>query len=182
MIYGGDLMSNFAGSIKHGDTEMTRGVVLSKISKLIEKEPSLLIKALKDSGVKVSEKATKIELIDKSVEGLHNSEKFRTELAKSLVSGSPKFSNAVGDGSGVSTPNVTVGADPISAIAGAIGSIFSFGSSIKQGKDQKEADKRALQMQLLQGDTKKTNWLPVVIISGVLLIGGVVAYVSLRKK
>jgi hypothetical protein len=167
MIYGGDLMSNFVGSIKHGDTEMTRGVILSKISKLIEKEPSLLIKALKDSGVKVSEKATKSELIDKSVESLYSTNNFKYEFSKLLIGNNGEYSNAL---------------DPVTAIAEATGKVFGFFGSRQDRKASEEADKRALQMQLLQGDTNKTNWLPIVIISGVLLIGGVVAYVSLRKK
>ena len=37
-------------------------------------------------------------------------------------------------------------------------------------------------MQLLEGDEKKTNWLPIVIIGGVLAIGGMVAYITLKKK
>ena len=178
MIYGGDLMSNFAGSMKHEDSEMTKDVILSKVSKLIEQEPNKLIKALKDSDVSIEESTSVVNLIDKTIDSLYSNEKFRGEIAKLFIISSPKFSNI----DGVSTPDVTVGSDPVSAIAGAIGSIFSFGTSIKQSKTQEESDKRRLQMQLLQGDEKKTNWLPIVIIGGVLLIGGIVAFISLRGK
>lgn len=165
MIYGGDLMSNFAGSVQSGDAKMTKGVIISKLAKVIENEPKELIKALKESGVSIDEKTSISNLIDKSVSSLYENEKFREEVAKLLVS---DYSNAGG---------IVVG-----AVSETLGQVFGMINSSQDRKAQEEADKRALQMQLLEGDEKKTNWLPIVIIGGVLVIGGMVAYITLKKK
>jgi hypothetical protein len=165
MIYGGDLMSNFAGSVQSGDAKMTKSVIISKLAKVIENEPKELINALKESGVSIDEKTSVSNLIDKSISSLYENEKFREEVAKLLVS---DYSNAAG---------LVVG-----AVSETLGQVFGMINSSQDRKAQEESDKRRLQMQLLQGDDKKTNWLPIVIISGVLLIGGIVAYVSLKKK
>lgn len=195
MIYGGNLMSNFEGSVLSQDKSMTKDILLSEIYKILDKKPSVLIDALNESGIKTSNSISKESLVDKVVDALYDSEKFRSNLAKVISNG---YSNADGNFLGkvkgafskttsdtdtdTDSPSVNVGASPIGAIAGAIGSVFSFGASIKQGKNQKEADKQQLRMALLGGESKKTNWLPIVIIGGVLLIGGIVAFVSLRKK
>jgi len=202
MIYGGNLMSNFSGGVISNDIEMTKDVVLSKIYHLIDKEPNELISSLKISGVKISDTASKRELIDKSIDALYSNKLFQREVSKHIAVTSPKFSNGSGDlmgklsglfggggdseggsgGGGSTTPQVTVGADPISAIAGAIGSIFSFASAKTNKNAQKDADKNKLIQSLLQDQEKKTNWLPIVIIGGVLLIGGAIAFVTLRGK
>jgi len=198
-------MSNFAGSVKYGDSEMAKGVILSRLSKLIEKEPKTVIKSLRDSGVKVSDNASKIDLIDKSVEALYDNKRFRVEVSSDLLKSSEQYSNSSGSfdfssisnlfGGGDGTDPASIGVDTalkvggggasggiVGAIAGAVDSIFGTVGKFKDAKNQKEADKRALQLQLLADEKKKTNWLPVIIISGVLLIGGVVAFVSLRNK
>ena len=186
MIYGGNLMSNFAGSIITGDSDMTKGVVLTQIYRLIDKDPKTLIKALKDSGVSIDEKTSVANLIDKSVDSLYENEKFKIELAKVLsVEG---YSNGDGDAIEAGTDAISkIGGGGatggvVGAIAGAIDSIFGTVGKFKQAKADKDSDKRALQAMLLQGGEKKTNWLPVIIIGGVLLIGGIVAFVSLRNK
>lgn len=166
MIYGGDLMSNFAGSVRSGDAKMTKGVIISKLAKVIENEPKELIKALKESGVSIDDKTSVSNLIDKSISSLYENEKFREEVAKLLVS---DYSNVAG--------GVVVG-----AVSETLGQVFGMINSSQDRKAQEEADKRALQMQLLEGEEKKTNWLPIVIIGGVLVIGGMVAYITLKKK
>jgi len=205
-------MSNFSGGVISNDIEMTKDVVLSKIYHLIDKEPNELISSLKISGVKISDTASKRELIDKSIDALYSNKTFQREVSKHIAVTSPKFingtvttpefSNGSGDimeklsglfggggsggeggssgGGGSTMPQVTVGADPISAIAGAIGSIFSFASAKTNKNAQKDADKNKLIQSLLQDDDKKTNWLPIVIIGGVLLIGGAIAFITLR--
>lgn len=204
MIYGGDLMSNFAGSIMAKDYEMTKDVVLSKLHRLIKDDKVNLISALKDSGVSIKENPSDLELIDESVDALFDNKKFQRNFAYLIASESSNFSNGSGNfdfsqissifgggssgsstspsSSGSTKPNVTVGADPVSAIAGAIGSIFSFASAKTNKNTQKDLAKQQLIGQLLQDEKKKTNWLPIVIIGGVLTIGGIIAIITLRKK
>jgi fructose-1,6-bisphosphatase/sedoheptulose 1,7-bisphosphatase-like protein len=201
MIYGGNMMSNFSGGILSNDKDMTKDVVLSEVHKILDKSPEVLIETLNSSGQAVSKNVSKKDLVHLTVENLYENPKFRENISALIIAGNEtNYYNSDGDvmdklkglfnkggggadaGSGGSAPKVTVGADPISAIAGAIGSIFSFAQSGKDRKAAKEADKRKLQVALLGGDDKKTNWLPIVLIGGILLIGGAVAYVSLKNK
>ena len=85
-----------------------------------------------------------------------------------------EFSNAKGGAKGG-------GADPISAISNAVSSIFNFATSSKNLKSE-EAKAKAAMYSKIFGKEQKRNWMPIIIISGVLLIGGVVAYMSLKKK
>lgn len=202
MIYGGNMMSNFSGGILSNDRDMTKDVVLSEVHKILDKSPEVLIETLNSSGQAVSKNVSKKDLVHLTVENLYDNPKFRENISALIIAGNEtNYNNAdgavmdklkglfskggggadTGSGGG-SAPKVTVGADPISAIAGAIGSIFSFAQSGKDRKAAKEADKRKLQLSLLGEDNKKTNWLPIVLIGGILLIGGAVAYVSLKNK
>lgn len=203
MIYGGDMMSNFAGSMFAKDKNMTKDVILSEVHKLIDKNPDVLIATLKESDVKVKDRYSKKELISLTVENLYDNDKFRMNVSKLIGGGySSNYSSADGkfidklkgifggsdststdaksDGNSTA-PKVNIGADPISAIANAVGSIFGTVGKFKEAKTQKEADKQKLIQSMLDDSNKKRNYLPIVIISGVLLIGGLVAYVSLRK-
>jgi hypothetical protein len=200
MIYGGNMMSNFSGGVLSKDRDMTKDVVLSEIHKILDKSPEVLIEALNSSGQAVSKNVSKKDLVHLTVENLYENPKFRDNISALIIEGNEtNYNNADGaimdklkgffskggaddSSGGASAPKVTVGADPISAIAGAIGSIFSFAQSGKDRKAAKESDKRKLQMSLLADDDKKTNWLPIVLIGGILLIGGAVAYVSLKNK
>lgn len=170
-------MSNFAGSVLSKDKEMTKDVVLSKLHRLIKDDKSLLIDALNKSGYSVKDNASEKQLVDKSIDALYDSKEFQKNF--SYIIASEGHSNI--DGSGSTTPQITVGSDAVSAIAGAVGSIFSFASAKTNKNAQKESDKNRMIAGLLQ-DEKKTNWLPIVIIGGVLLIGGAIAIITLRKK
>jgi len=194
------MMSNFSGGVLSKDRDMTKDVVLSEIHKILDKSPEVLIETLNSSGQAVSKNVSKKDLVHLTVENLYENPKFRDNISALIIEGNEtNYNNADGaimdklkgffskggadaSSGGASVPKVTVGADPISAIAGAIGSIFSFAQSGKDRKAAKESDKRKLQMSLLADDDKKTNWLPIVLIGGILLIGGAVAYVSLKNK
>jgi hypothetical protein len=204
MIYGGNMMSNFSGAVLSNDKDMTKDVVLSEVHKILDKSPEILIETLNKSGQAVSKNVSKRDLVHLTVENLYDNADFRNNISAVIIGGNEEgYNNADGalmsklqglfskggssdsgaSSGGGSAPQVTVGADPISAIAGAIGSVFSFAKSKGDAKAQKESDKRKLTMSLLSDDgSKKTNWLPIVLIGGILLIGGAVAYVSLKGK
>lgn len=79
--------------------------------------------------------------------------------------------------------------DPISAVAEGIGSIFGFGTTIagnigdkREAERQRELEKeRARQAAIAAGLNRKTDYLPYIVIGGVLLIGGFVVIISLKK-
>jgi hypothetical protein len=169
MIYGGNMMSNFSGAINSQDNDMAKDVLLSEIHKVLDKNPEVLIDALNNSGIATPSTISKRELIHKVVEALYESEKFRENVSKFVIEGNEQdSSNFVG--AIIATAGTTIGA------------IFKGVQNRNKTKAQKEADKKKLLASLLEDKPKKTNYLPIIIIGGVLLIGGIVAYVSLKEK
>lgn len=165
MIYGGNMMSNFSGAVNSQDNDMAKDVLLSEIHRILDKNPEILIQTLNDSGIATSSKISKRELIHKVVEAIYESEKFRANISKFIIQGNDEQNeNFVG------------------AIITSINTVFQGVQNRNQNKAQKEADKRKLAALLLEDKNKKTNYLPIVIIGGVLLIGGIVAYISLKNK
>jgi hypothetical protein len=169
MIYGGNMMSNFSGAINSQDNDMAKDVLLSEIHRVLDKNPEVLINALNNSEIATPSTISKRELIHKVVEALYESEKFRNNISQFVIEDNEQeSSNFVG---------------AIIAAAGTtVGAIFKGVQNKNQTKAQKEADKRKLTASLLEEKSKKTNYLPIILIGGVLLIGGIVAYVSLKQK
>jgi hypothetical protein len=163
------MMSNFSGAINSQDNDMAKDVLLSEIHKVLDKNPEVLIDALNNSGIATPSTISKRELIHKVVEALYESEKFRENVSKFVIEGNEQdSSNFVG--AIIATAGTTIGA------------IFKGVQNRNKTKAQKEADKKKLLASLLEDKPKKTNYLPIIIIGGVLLIGGIVAYVSLKQK
>jgi hypothetical protein len=168
MIYGGNMMSNFSGAINSQDNDMAKDVLLSEIHKVLDKNPEILIEALNNSEIATPSTISKRELIHKVVEALYESEKFRENVSKFVIEENESYNNVVG-----------------AIVAGsltAFNQIFKGVQNKNQTKAQKEADKNKLLASILEDKPKKTNYLPIIIISGVLLVGGIVAYVSLKQK
>ena len=70
----------------------------------------------------------------------------------------------------------------ITAVSGLTSSIFNY-SAANKGLKASEANARASMYEKIFGQQKSKSWvLPTVIIGGILIIGGIVAYVTLRKK
>lgn len=203
MIYGGDIMSNFSGSIMSNDKEMQKDILLSEIHKILHKNPKSLIEALKNSGVDVPSRISNKHLVHLVVEAVYENAKFRENIALLIAENqTSNFSNANGElvdkikaffqerkaskdsdssDSTDSKGGVAVGGGVVGAVAGAVNSIFGFAKSKSDAKAQKEADKQKLILALSE-DKKKSNLLPIIIIASVLLIGGAIAVVSLRSK
>lgn len=169
MIYGGNMMSNFSGAINSQDDDMAKDVLLSEIHKVLDKNPEVLINALNNSGIATPTTISKRELIHKVVEALYESEKFRDNISKFVIEGNEQESSNV-VGAIIATAGTTIGA------------IFKGVQNKNKNKAQREADKKKLLASVLEDKPKKTNYLPIIIIGGVLLIGGIVAYVSLKEK
>lgn len=200
MIYGGDIMSNFSGSIMSNDKEMQKDILLSEIHKILHKNPKSLIEALKNAGVDVPSRISNKHLVHLVVEAVYENAKFRENIALLIAENqTSNFSNANGElvnkikdffsksGEGSSsestdsTGGVAVGGGVVGAVAGAVNSIFGFAKSKADAKTQKEADRQKLLLSLSE-EKKKSNLMPIIIIASVLLIGGAIAVVSLRSK
>lgn len=199
MKYGGSFTKNFSSANGSNNMDYQKDVLLDEIARLIEFNKPIVISILKDSGHSISPKSSKKQVVDHVVKALYGSQQFRTDIAKEIAKANQhEFANAIGDwkifggaGKGTTTgggasgagqgATAQIGADPISAIAGAIGSIFSFASANQNKKAEEERTRQAMYDKLLNGGEEK-NWMPIIVVSGILLIGGIVAYFALRKK
>lgn len=186
MKFGGSFSKNWSSANGSGNTDFQKDVILDEVSRLIELDRPLVISALKESGYKISPKAKKKEVIDKTVSALYRSNQFRHDISKAIVSvNDPKQLNANGVESGSQAAASTAGsgaaAGVVGAVAGAISSIFQFGSSRQNAKAEEERTRQEIYDKLLT-ENEKTNYLPYIIIGGVLIIGGIVAFFALRNK
>jgi hypothetical protein len=83
------------------------------------------------------------------------------------------------------------GKEPISIIVGAIvGTVvgivdagFQWGSASKNAKASEEAAKAKIYAELFDKDKKKKNWwIPIAVLGGVLIAGGIVVFMTLKEK
>lgn len=187
MKFGGSFNSNWSNAIGSKNTDLQRDLILDEVGRLIETDRPAVISALKDSGYTISPSASKKEVINKTVSALYRSKQFKLDVAKAIAAGNdPKFANSNGsdlDKAKGLASGAAAGASGgvVGAIAGAIGAIFTFGSSRQNRKAEEERAKQELYNKLLT-DKEQTNWIPVIVIGGVILIGGIVAFFALRNN
>lgn len=190
MKFGGSFNKNWSSADGSGNTDFQKDVILDEVSRLIELDRPVVVSALKESGYKISPKAKKKEVIDKTVSALYRSNQFRHDIAKAIVSANdPKYANAGGSASGAGSGAGKVGGiDPVTAIANATSSLFGIFSSGFASREEKlrlqqeqERTKQQMYDKLLT-ENEKTNYLPYIVIGGVLIIGGIVAFFALRNK
>jgi hypothetical protein len=143
------------------------------ISNSIKHNKKAVVKSLRDSGIDISDKATDVQVVNAVVNNMFDNPFVSKNLSKVAVE---KHSNAV-------SPDVIV------AISEGIGGIFDFGSQIiSNSNDKKEAERQlALERERARAEMmknlgkKQTDYLPFMIIGGVLLLGGVVVVLTLKK-
>lgn len=199
MKYGGSFTKNFSSANGSNNKDYQKDVLLDEIARLIEFNKPVVISILKDSGHSISPKSSKKQVVDHVVKALYNSQQFRTDIAKEIAKANQhEFANAIGDwkifnsGDSAQPTGSASGAGQgagqsggkggmVTAIAGAIGSIFTFGSASKNQKAEEERTRQAMYDKLLNVGEEK-NWMPIIVVSGILVIGGIVAYFALRKK
>ncbi len=112
--------------------------VLKLLGTLIAHSPKLLVALLLDFRVDVPEEATSSELTELTMIQIErNDAAFNRKLAKLMLKEVTGTEDAFDGGGGV-----TVGADPVSAIAGAVGSIFNVAGGLIGKKERKKAARR----------------------------------------
>ena len=183
MRYHANIAENIINAVKANDNQLAREIVLDEIVTLIEENPSVLTKALKESKVNIGNTPTKEELIDKSAYAIINNSLFKKNLAVVLaaqeenrVPAREEFANAKGGGS----EEGGGGGSMVSSIANAVGSIFGFATSTQNLKSEEAKAKAAMYVKIF-GEKKSRNWMPVIVIAGVLLIGGLVVWKVVAK-
>lgn len=187
MKFGGSFYSNFSNANGSKNMDYAKDVLLDEIARLIELDRANVILILKDSGYKLPKNATKKQVIDTVVTALYSKPQFQIDAAKLIVSSNAgEYSNAGGgaepsaSGAGQGAGKVTI-SDPVGAIAGAIGAIFQLGAASKNQKAEEERSKQELYNKLL-GDDQKTDWVPIVVIGSVFIIGAIAMIFTLRSN
>lgn len=203
MRFQGNIIENLYSARRAKDSALVKELILDKISELIDKQPKSIIKALKKSNVRVSDNANKMQLIDLASKNLYENRIFQKNLAVTIatdgIAQDSEYANSTGQGfdlsgllgglgggGGGAAAGAAAGgggaaaggggaAGIISSVADMVGSIGQFGASRNQLKLEEQKSKAAMYEKVF-GAKKKTNWLPIVIIAGVLLIGGVVVW------
>jgi hypothetical protein len=66
-------------------------------------------------------------------------------------------------------------------VVGATDSIFYASGQKNQAEAEKESAKTDLYKKLLTPKEKKNQWIPIAVTGGVLLVGGIVAFIMLKK-
>ena len=200
MRFQGNIIENLYSARRAKDSALLKELILDKTSELIDKQPKSIIKALKKSNVRVSDNANKMQLIDLASKNLYENRIFQKNLAVTIatdgIAQDSEYANSSGfdlnallgsiggGGGGAAAGGAAAGgaasggggaAGIISSVADMVGSIGQFGASRNQLKAEEQKSKAAMYEKVFGAKTK-TNWLPIVIIAGVLLIGGVVVW------
>lgn len=179
---GSSFKSNFMNAVGSNDVELQKDIILDQIAELIKTDVSSVVDALVKSGVSMPEKYSKIDVVNAVSKSIYSNTEFQKNIGFLIQKKTVNFSNGVGD-----APAPTTG----SGIGAALGSFFStsLGSVVGvigsvQERKKAEADAKTSLINKIFGDqqTQKTDYLPVIIIGSVLLIGGIVAVVILKGK
>lgn len=188
MRFQGNVVENLMGALKSKDEILAKEILVDEMAQIIENNPKEMIKTLRYSKVNVSDTASKKKLVNLASYNLHNNPSFQKNLAVTIVKkGSAEPSDydrfvanpeagemaAKGGGKG--------GAGMASAIASMIGSIGKWGSSRNDLKAE-EARTKSLMYQKIFGQEQKINWMPIIVVGGVLLIGALVVWRTTAKN
>lgn len=192
MKFSGDFISNYSYASGTKNIDYRKDVILDEIARLIELKRPAVINALKDAGYDVGQKPRKREIASKTVDALYDSKQFRHNISAEIAKENAKFSSAdnapLSNAANLAKPSAGassgVAVDPVSWIAQAAGQIFGGFGQAKAEKNKAEAEKEKTKQQMFEKlfASEQKNYLPVIVVVGVLLIGGIVAFATLRNK
>lgn len=178
-----------------------KSFTLKRIAEIIRNNPLEISSALKHSGVFIENPYDKKELASKVAYNLAHNKSFHKDIGLLLAKYESKkietFNNLGGTDRGNVSEQVidsskTIGSATAAGgkggnifgailgfIVGSVDSAFSIGNDKKQSKINEERYKQELISEIFEED--KTNWIPLYIITGVLIVGGIVTYFALKK-
>ncbi len=193
--------TNFVGAYKSNDVEIRKDLLFSQIGQLIAKDKKKVISVFKEVGVTIPKNASDKDVVDAIIKNsdnrrMHigiayliyeqNKKEFENHsnvggLLGGLLGGSDVADddNTVTSGKTTTTATDSSG-NVVSAIAGAVGSIFGYAKTAKEAQAQKESDRSALMQAAFayktakasQGSNSKSNtvwW----IVGGIVVVGAI---------
>jgi hypothetical protein len=176
--YADNFLINATQALKTGNKDVQKDMIFSEVASLIAEHPDKVIVALKESGVEVPTGIETRSLIKLTVKNLFENKSFQKELAVLisqyvLIKTPQEYSNV--------TALDWIGdiANMIEGVATPIIEAEYTDERIKEAQAQAEAQITA---QVLLEREKRKKMLPLMIIGGTLLIGGIVLFFALRNK
>lgn len=181
---GKSFKSNFMNAVGSNDIELQRDIILDQIAELIKTNVGSVVDALIKSGVSVPDKYTKIDIIDLVSKSIYGNAEFQKNIGFLIQKKTLNFSNGVGDAPAPApTTGSGIGAALSGFLSGGLGTIFSVVGSVQDRKSAEANAKASLYGKIFgEDDKQKTNYIPIVIIGSVLLLGGIIAVVILKQK
>jgi hypothetical protein len=170
-------------AVGSNDVELQKDIILDQIAELIKTDVSSVVDALVKSGVSIPAKYTKIDVVNAVSKSIYSNTEFQKNIALLIGKKTVNFSNGVGDATAPGDTSSKIGSALGSFFSTSLGSVVGIIGSVQQRK-QAEADAKTSLINKIFGDqqTQKTDYLPIIIIGSVLLIGGIVAVVILKGK
>ena len=193
------------------DKQFMTNVYLSELATLIKDEPQKIISALKKSDLPVSKNPTRRELTNTLVDGMFQSPQLRNQItnllaaenaqlkSKALKRYTDTYSGTTGGLSGNPSTSANLqntannlleggaaGAQaggPVTAVVGVLAGLTESIFDWKASENNAEVESNKYKLEILNkisGGDKK-NYVPLIIIGGVLLVGTVVLIFALRK-
>lgn len=177
MRYQADISQNLLNASRSNDTELVRDVVIDQVVLMIKDNPQALIEALRFSNISIDDSASEAEIANKVSNALYNNSVFLEQLSKLIVQNEkmpvrPEYSNAADP--------VTASMNALAAIQGTFKEALGIASKAQEKKIEEEKTKQLIYARLF-GQEEKTNWIPIIVIAGVLLIGGIVVWRVTKK-
>lgn len=127
--------------LKNGKSELTKkeAHVFRAIGAILAEKPIQLFQLLQKHGFEVGSKMSHQELGSLVISVIaEQNQEFNYDLAQLIIHQESEYDTFFKKASGSQSSPINVGADPVSAVAGAIGSIFSFAGSLQNQKAQKK--------------------------------------------
>ena len=168
---------NILNAAKSKDEKLLHNVLFDAISDIIEKNPEQIIQALQKANVNISSDANTQTIINSVAYNIVNNKIFQKNISVVIAFHNtgqrPEDKDFKGDWS--NEDGGGEGGGYVTAISNAVGSIFTFASSTNELKSE-EAKAKSAMMVAVFGTKEKRNYIPLVILGGILLIGGVVVW------
>ena len=182
--------------------------IVKKIADLVDRNPSSIVSALQHSNTFFKYPCNEKELVDAIAEGLVYDPLFRKNISILIVCDEHNllddvdFSNIGGKDARIDSGKATgdfaktvvthTGAwssmgwigNVIGAVVGVIDASFGLASKKKKAESAKEIARAEIYTELFDKKKKRDKnwWIPAVVLGSVLILGGVVVFITLKKK
>lgn len=186
-------LEHYSNANGTNDKAFQRDLILDEIAFAIKNNPNQVIKALRKSKINIKNNANYSTIVSKVIDNIYQNHQLKKEITQIIALQNSDFSSfdkldqlktsakttGSATASGASSGGVAGGI--IGAIGGITQSVFDWKTAETEAETEKLKAKTALMDKIMGGNSKR-KWLPIVIVGGVLLIGGVILYFTLKKK